>query len=167
MCGQRNLRRLHNQQANRIHINRLARLDLQTQRFLHRVLTFMGRELQQFEIGFIGHFLRMRFQQPIIGHAKIARRKQFFAIFIVLERARFSDERINHMSIVDRGSLAADQTRHSLNENAEVRDLDRIGADLHTHLLTNQPTRHGIAVGSHANRAALGHANARQNIIGV
>ena len=109
----------------------------------------------------------MRLQQPIIGHAKIARGKQLLAILIVLERAGFSDQGINHVPIVDRSSTAADQSRHPLDEHPLVRDLDELGRDLDIHLLTDQPTRHRIAVRPHANCAALRHADARKSFIGV
>ena len=134
---------------------------------MHRVLTFVGRQLQQFQIGLVGHFLRMRFQQPIVGHAKIAGGKQFLAILVILERARLSHQRINHMPIVDRGSATADQSRHPLDEHALVRDLDELRRDLHVHLLTDQSAGHRIAVGSHSNRTALGHANVFQSFIGI
>jgi hypothetical protein len=142
-------------------------LDFQSQHILHRVLTFVGRQLQQLEIQLVGGLLRMRGQQLVIGHAEMRRGKHLLAIFVVLERAGLSDQGINHVPIVDHGPARAHEPRHLLNEHALVRDGDFLRSDLDIHGPANQSAGDRVHVLSDRDGAALGHAQPFEPLVGI
>jgi len=88
--------------ANSIDINGIARLDRKPQRVLNGVLAFAGRKSQDFQV-FTDRDLRaVSFTEHVISDPKVARRKHVFAILVILECSRLTQQRIDHMAIVDR-----------------------------------------------------------------
>lgn len=109
----------------------------------------------------------MLLQQQIVSHAKMAGGKHLFAVLVVLERIWLPHQRIDHMAVIDRGVPAADQTRHPLNENTLMTDLQKLRADFHIDVAIDQPAGHGIHVLPHADRAAFAHANPAEHLISL
>jgi hypothetical protein len=163
----RNLRGFQHQRADRIDVDRLARLEFHTQGVLHGVLTFVRRQLQQLEVQLVRHLLRMLCQQLVIGHAKMRRGKHLLAILVVLERAGLTHQGINDVPIVDIGPARAHEPRHLLNEYALVRDGDFLRSDLDIHGPANQSAGDRVHVLSDRDRTALGDAQPFEPLVGI
>jgi len=133
----------------------------QAQGLLHGILAVAGRQLQDLEIFPGCHARTVRGEQLIVGHAKMAGRKQVLVVLVVLESARLANQRIDHMAVVDRVLAAARQPRHLLNQNVCVPDLDEVRVDHHVHLVPNQPTGNGVRVALDLNGAAAADPDAR------
>lgn len=138
-----------------------------SQRIGDCVLALVSREFQNLHVHFVGDFLRMSGSQRIPRHAKTARRKHLFAIPVAGEGTRFSHQRINNMPIIDGRLVLADNSRHCLNQMAMMSHRDLFSTDAQIDELTNQPTRHGVRIGAHVDRAAATDANALDDVIGV
>jgi hypothetical protein len=78
-------------------------------------LAFASGESQDFQIVTDRDPCAVSFTEQVIGDPKVACRKHVFTILVVLERARLTDQRIDHVAVVDRGTTITDQSWHSLN----------------------------------------------------
>jgi hypothetical protein len=151
--------------ANGCDVDRLARVDRQPQCVLHRVLAFAGCNRQDFQI-FTGSDLRtVSCNKQVVSHAKMAGRKHVFAILVVFECTRLTQQRIDHMAIVDRGSTDARQPGHPLNQVAMVRDIDPFGMDGDIDFLADQPTWNGVAIATNLDRTATANTNAAKRFV--
>lgn len=125
-----------------------------SQCILHSVLAVPRRQLQDFQVFADGDLRAVRPAQLIVGHAKIARGEQVFAILVVLEGARLADQRVDHVAVIDRVLAAAAEARHPLHQDVPVEDLEVVGVDHDVHLVVDQPAGDRIRVALHLNRAA-------------
>jgi hypothetical protein len=140
--------------SNRLRRDGLALRDDQTQRVLHRVLAISGRQLQNLQVFADPLATTVIAAQPIVGDPKVTARKHVLPILVVLERAGLADQRIDHVTVIDRVLAAAGQAWHPLNLGARVPDLNEIGVDHNVHPVANQPAVHRIRVALDLNRAA-------------
>ena len=163
----RKLGRIGNQLTYRIHVRSLALCNQVPQRIVHSVLAFAGRNFQDLHVLFVCLTLGMAITQGVISDAELARRKHLFAILVIGERPRLTDQRIDEMAIIDRHTVLAHQSRHRLHGVALVGDCDLLGAHAYIDALPNQTTRNRIRVGSHVDRATFADSNASQNVIRV
>jgi len=124
------------------------------QRIGHGVLTFVSGKVQNLHVQFAGHFFRMSFPQHVPRHPEPAGRKHFFAVLVVGKRTRFSHQRVDDVSIINRGLLLSDQSRHRLNEMSLMRDRDLFSSNAKVDELIDQPTGNRVRVGSYADGAA-------------
>jgi hypothetical protein len=146
--------------SNRLRRNGFAAADGQTQRVLHRILTFPGRQLQNLQVLADALTWAMIATQPIVGHAKVTAGKHVLPILVILKRTGFADQRIDHVTVIDRVFPVAGQTRHPLDFDVRIPDLDEVGVDHHVHLLPNQPAGNRIRVAFHLDRAAAADLDA-------
>lgn len=137
------------------------------QRIGHAVLTLAGRQFQNPHVDFVSHLLRVLFAEDVVGNAESAGGKHLFAVFVVREGARLTNQRIDDVAIIDRRLLLANQSRHGLNQTPLVRHRDLFGTHPHIHRLTDQSAGNGIRVGADLNRAAAADAHAVQMIVRV
>ena len=126
----------------------------QTQRLLHRVLAVPGRQLQDLQVFADALAGTVIAAKPIVGNAKVAARKHLLPILVVLERTGLANQRIDHVTVIDRVLAAAGQAGHPLDFDARVPGLDEIGVDHHLHPVTNQPAGNRIRVTLDLDRAA-------------
>jgi hypothetical protein len=125
-----------------------------TQRLLHRVLAVPGRQLEDLQVladALAGTVIAAKF---IVGDTKVAGRKHLLPILVVLERTGLADQRIDHVTVIDRVLAAARQPGHPLDFASRVPDLDDVGVDHHVDPLANQPAGNRIGVTLHLDRAA-------------
>jgi hypothetical protein len=146
--------------SDRLRRNGFATGDGQTQRVLHRILTFPGRQLQNLQVLADALAWAMIATQLIVGDAKLTTGKHVLPILVILERTRFADQRIDHVTVVDRVLPVASQTRHPLDFDVRIPDLDEVGVDHHVHLLPNQPAGDRVRVAFDLNRAAVADLDA-------
>ena len=146
---------------NRLRRNRLAPRDGQTQRVLHRVLAVAGRQLQDLQVFADALARAVITAKAIVGDAKVAGREHIFPILVVFERAGLANQRIDHVTIIDRVLLAARQAWHPLNFAARVPDHDEVGVDHNVHPVADQPAMNRIRVAFDLDRAATADFNAR------
>lgn len=76
----------------------------------------------------------------------MARGKHVLVILIVLECTGLADQRINHMTVIDRMLTAANQTGHLLDFGLAVPNLNGIGIDNNIHLVTDQSAVNRIRI---------------------
>ena len=146
--------------SNRLRRNGSALCDSQTQRVLHCVLAVPGRQMQNLQVFADAPVWAVIATQPIVGDPKVTGRKHVLAILVILERTRLADQRIDHVTVIDRVLAAAGQTRHPLDFGVRVPDLDEVGVDHHVHLLPDQPAGHRIRVTLDLDRAATADPDA-------
>jgi len=146
--------------SNRLRRNGLALRNSQTQRVLHRVLAVPGRQLQNLQVFTDALAWAVIAAQPVVGDPKMAGRKHVLAILVVLECPGLADQRIDHVTVIDRMLAAADQAWHPLDFGVRIPDLDEVSVDHHVDLLPNQPARHRIRVPLDLDRAAAADPDA-------
>lgn len=147
-------------QANRLRRNGLALCDGQTQRVLHRILAVAGRQLQNLQVFAEALAWAVIAAQRVVGDPKVTGRKHVLAILVILERSRLADQRIDHVTVVDRVLAAAGQTRHPLDLRVGVPDLDEVGVDHRVDLLSDQSAVYRIRVTLDLDRAAAADPDA-------
>jgi hypothetical protein len=126
----------------------------QTQRLLHRVLAITGRQLQNLQVLADALAGTVVAAEPIVGDAKLARRKHLLPILVVRERTRLADQRIDHVTVIDRVLAAARKPGHPLDFASPVPHVDDVGVDHHVDPVANQPAGNRIRVTLHLDRAA-------------
>ena len=141
-------------QSNRLRTDGRALGNGQTQRLLHRVLAVPGRQLQDLQVFADALAGTVIAAKRIVGDAKVAGRKHLLPILVVLERTGLADQRIDHVTVIDRVLAAARQPGHPLNFASRVPDLDDVGVDHHVDPVANQPAGNRIRVPLHLDRAA-------------
>jgi len=141
-------------QANRRRTDGPALGDGPTQRLLHRVLAITGRQLQNLQVLADALAGTVIAAEPIVGDTKLARRKHLLPILVVRERTRLADQRIDHVTVIDRVLAAARQPGHPLDFASPVPHLDDVGVDHHVDPVANQPAGNRIRVTLDLDRAA-------------
>jgi len=126
----------------------------QTQRLLHRVLAVPGRQLQDLQVFADALAGTVIAAKPIVGNAKVAARKHLLPILVVLERTGLANQRIDHVTVIDRVLAAARQPGHPLNFASRVPDLDEVRVDHDVDPVANQPAGNRIRVTLDLDRAA-------------
>lgn len=163
----RNRSGIRHQFSDLIDIKRVFGGQQMTQRVGHRILTFVSGQMQNLHVHFVSHFFGMSGPQRVPRQAKTAGRKHLFAVPVVRKRARFADQRIDDVPIVDGRQLLADQTRHRLNHVSVMRHRDVFGTDSQIHQLTDQPTGNRIRVRPHTYRAAAADPHVGHDVVRV
>jgi hypothetical protein len=133
----------------------------------HSLLTFIGRQVQQFDVQSIGHFLRVSHTQIVPRHAKAAGRKHLFAVPIAGKCTGFSQQRVHNVTVIDRCQILAHQTRHCLDQMTAVRHRNGFGTDPQVDQFADQATGHGVCIRAHHDRAAGCDANTLHDVVGV
>jgi hypothetical protein len=127
----------------------------------------VGGKFKKLHILLIGHLLGVSRLQQVVSDPKLTGRKHLFTVAVVPERSRLTNQRINHMPIVDRLSVLPNQPRHGLHVVALMHHDDLLGSNPHIDLRIDQPTRNRVGVGAHLDRAARANAEATQHIVRV
>jgi len=78
------------------------------------MFAFPRCKFQNFDVHFVGEPLGVSTAQQVPGHTKVASRKHFFTVLIVRKCSRLAQQRINDVSIIDRGQILPDESRHRL-----------------------------------------------------
>lgn len=120
--------------------------DRQTQCVLHGVLAIAGRYLQNFQVLAYGNTPAVIAAKAVVSHAKMARWEQIRVILVVLKRARFAHQGIDHMTVIDGVLATAGQTRHLLNQDARVPHFNMLHVDHHVDSLADQTAGHRVRV---------------------
>ena len=109
----------------------------------------------------------MSSSQRVPRYAKTAGRKHLLAVSVVGEGSRFSHERIDNVTIIDRRQVLADQSRHDLNNVSVMSHRDLLGPDAQVNELADQPTGNRVRVGSHVDRAAARDSHTLDDVVRV
>lgn len=141
-------------QLHRLRRDGLAAGNGPTQRILHRLLAVPGRRLQDLQVFPNALAGAVVAAQLIVGHAEVTGRKHVLPILVVLEGPRLADQRIDHMTVVDRVLAAAGQTGHPPHLRVGMPDLHEVGVDHHVHLVPDQSAGNRIRVTLDLDRAA-------------
>jgi len=75
----------------------------------------MRRELKNLNVFLVCHLPSMLVVKDIVGHPALTSREHLFPVAIVLQRPWLANQRINHVAIIDRRTMFANQMRHGLN----------------------------------------------------
>ena len=142
-------------------------MNLKPQRVLHRVLAFVSREFEDFQVFPHRNLLAVSIAQRVVGDPKMAGREHVFAVLVVLERTRLTNQRVDHVAVVDRESADPDQPRHPLNREPVMRHVDPFGRDPDVDLLTDQTTGNRVGIAADLDRAAGADPNAENDVVGV
>lgn len=128
--------------ANTVDVQRVLSRQQMSQRIGHGVLTFASCNLQNLHVHFVGDFLRVRRSQDVPRHAKTAGRKHLFAILIAGKSPRFSNQRIDDVTIINRCLILANDPRHRLNQMTVMSHRDLLSTDAKIDEIAYQSTRH-------------------------
>jgi hypothetical protein len=159
--------RVRHEFANTFDIQHMFGRQQMPERISHSVLTFLSGQLQNLHVHFVGHFFCMSGSQRVPRHAKTTGRKHLLAVSVVGEGSRFSNERIDDVTIIDGSQLLADQSRHGLNNVSVMSHRDLFGPDAQVNELADQPTGNRVRVGSHGDRAAARDSHALDDVVRV
>jgi hypothetical protein len=88
--------------TNQLRRDRLVLFDRQPQRVLHRILTVAGRQLQNLQVFAGGDAHAVIAKQLIVSHPEVTGGKHVGAILIVFQGAGLANQRVNHVTVVDR-----------------------------------------------------------------
>jgi len=143
--------------ANTFHRDGFTGIDEKSQRIDDSLFTFPRRKFQNFNVHFVGDLFGVSTTQQVPGHTKLAGRKHFFTVLIVGKCSRLAQQRINDVSIIDRGQMLPNESRHRLNHMTVMSHDDVFRRNSQIDTLADQPTRHGIRVRPNLNRAAALH----------
>jgi hypothetical protein len=80
--------------------------------------------------------------EAVVGQAEAGGREEVLAIGIVGEGSRLSHQRIDHVPVMHRVLVPADQSRQRVGEHVRVPDLDAVGVEPGFHPFPNQPAMH-------------------------
>lgn len=144
---------LADQRLHRVECDRLCVVQQRPQRRVDRHFAVGGRQVQNLQV-FPHRSPRPLFTQHVIGQAKPRRRKQFFAITIVLERARLADQRVDHVPIVDAMLATSPQPRQRVDALLAIPDLQLFGVQPHVHRLADQAAVDRVSVVLDMNQTA-------------
>ena len=92
--------------ANRFGSDLAVLREIQPQGLVDSLLTVVRRQLQDLEVFANRDAPRVIAAERIVGHPKVARGKHVFLVLVVLKRPRLTNQRIDHVAIVD-GMLTA------------------------------------------------------------
>jgi hypothetical protein len=91
--------------------------------------------------------------QHVVGDAERRRREQVLAVAVRRERARLTDQPVDHVTVSDPVLAAATQPRHALHHPLRVPHLHVLGVQAHLDPLADRPARHRVRVPTHVDRA--------------
>lgn len=97
------------------------------------------------------------FAEAVVGEAEPRRREQIVAVGVVRERARLADQRVDHVPVVHRVSVATHQPRQRVDATVRVPDLDPVGEQPRLDRFADQPAVHRIHVAMNVDQAAGVH----------
>ena len=127
----------------------------------------MGGKFKKLHVLLVGHLLGVSRLQQVVSDPKLTGRKHLFTVSVVPERSRFTNQRINHMPIVDRLSVLPNQSRHGLHVVVLMAHDDVLRSNPHIDFRIDQPTRNRVGVSAHLDRAARANAEVAQHIVRV
>jgi hypothetical protein len=82
--------------------------------------------------------------EAVVGQAEARSRKEVLAIGIAGKGSRLSHQRIDHVPVMHRVLVPADQSRQCVDEHVRVPDLDAVGVEPGFHTLADQPAMHRV-----------------------
>ncbi|MEO9590397.1 MAG: hypothetical protein ABJF25_19980, partial [Rhodopirellula bahusiensis] len=147
--------------------DRPAGRDVLTQGIFNGLLAFVSGELENLQIHLVRDAINVTRAKPIVSDPKVAAREHLFAITVVSERTRFSNQRIDHVSVVDARGLLADESLHRLNERSLMSHRDGFSGNSRVDLAANQTTGNRVRVGTNVDRRAFTDANSLLRVVGV
>jgi hypothetical protein len=130
-------------------------------------LAFPSGKFKNLHVLLIGDPLGVSRLQQVVSDPKLARRKHLFTVAIVRKRSRFTNQRINHMPIVDRLAVLANQSLHGLHVVILMRHDDLFGSNPHIDFGTDQTTRNRVSIGTHLYRTAGANTKSTQHIFAI
>lgn len=142
--------------------NLLAAVQGGPQSVLYAGLAFPGRQLQDLQVLPRGPLVRVLPAQGVVRHAKMARGEQVLVVPVVGEGARFADQRVDDVPVVDGVLADPRQPRHALHQDVPVPDLHFLDPNHHVHIPPDQAAVDRIGVPQHLDRAAHAHRDVGQ-----
>jgi hypothetical protein len=130
-------------------------------------LAFASGKFQNLHVLLIGNLLGVSRLKQVVGDPKLTRREHLFTIAVILKRTRLTNQRINHMTIVDGLSVLAKQSFHRLHVVVLMSHDDLLGSNPHIDFRTDQPTRNRVRVGTHLDRTARANTESTQHIVRI
>jgi hypothetical protein len=92
--------------------------------------------------------------EPVVGESEAAGREQVVAVRVPGERPRLADERVDHVPVMHRVPVPADQPRQRVHQRVRVPDLDAVGVQAGVHPLADQPAVDRVRAPAEVNQAA-------------
>ncbi len=135
-------------------VNRPALIEQTLDRRFDGRLALPGSQVEDVQI-FAARTGRSDAQKFVIGHAETDARKQVVPPTVVLESARFANEAVDHVPVVDSMFVLAMQARQTLGASLGVPDFKMLGKDTDRDLLAHQSTWHAVGVLPDADRARI------------
>jgi hypothetical protein len=109
--------------------------------------------------------------ESVVGQAETRRREEVLPVGVVGERPRLADQRVDHMSVVNRVLVPTHQSRQGIHLPIGEPDFDAVGKEPRLDLLADQATVDRVSVTVQVNQTSRVHPTAdfqtrRQSLIG-
>jgi hypothetical protein len=117
-------------------------------------LAVVRRVREDFEVVLGTAALVATLAELVVGQAESRRREQILAVRVVRERAGFTHQRVDHVPIVHRVFIPAQQPWQRIDIFVRVPNLDAVGEQPGLDLLADQATMHRVRVAMNVNQTA-------------
>lgn len=97
------------------------------------------------------------FAEPVVGDSETRRRKEVVAVSVIREGARLANQRVDHVPIMHRRLVSADETRQRIDVLIGVPDFHAVGEKPCFDPLADQAAMHRIDVAMNVNQAPRVH----------
>jgi len=102
-------------------------------------LALAGGQLKKLHVLLVGDLFGMSRMKQVVSDPKLAGRKHLFTVSVVLESTRLTNQRIDHVPIVDRPALLPKQPLHGLHLLTLMGHDDLLRGNSHIDFRTDQP----------------------------
>jgi hypothetical protein len=133
--------------------DRLAARQEPPQHVVDKIQPFMLGGVQQLEILLDRGSFRRALEQPVIGHAEPRGGVHVVDVFVVDERTRLADQRVDHVAKVDRFLAAAELSGHALDAIVSMPEFQVILVNAHLQSQADVLAAYRVHVSLHANDA--------------
>jgi len=138
---------------NVVGLDRLALGQEPSQCVIDEIKSFVLGGVQQFEVLLDRRSFRRVLEQLVIGHAKSRRRVHVVHIFVVDERSRLADQRVDHVAKVDGFLSASELSWHPFETFVLIPQLKVVLMNAYFDLQTDVLAADGVGISLHTNDA--------------
>jgi hypothetical protein len=150
----RQRRRLLRQGDHRRRSQRGVTAQQHPQGVVHGHLAMRRRAVQEGQVLLRLPSLVVPFAEAVVCQAEAGGREQVVAVRVPGERPRLADERVDHVPVVDRVPVPADQPRQRVHQRVGEPHLDAVGVQAGLHPLADQPAVHRVRAPADVDQAA-------------
>ena len=142
------------QRDHRLRRERTVPRQQDAQRVVDGRFAVVGRVVQDLQVILDAASHVAALAEAVVRDAEPRRRKQIVAVGVVRERAGLADQRVDHVPVVHRVPVAADEARQRVDQSVGVPDLDAVGVQPRLDRFADQAAVHRIDVAMEVDQTA-------------